>query len=271
MAPGADGTVWAGDIGDNRKRRDDVTVYRVQPRDGEQPGHAVHPDLPRRPARRRDAARPPGDRPALRRVQDGVRRHRLRRAAAAPRRRSSRTGCGPSRTCPGWSRTARSSPTARTCCCAPTAPRPSTPSPASTSSARSSCRPQRQGEGIAVSPRGRVLVSSEGVHADVLRLSLPADLTGPAAPSGTPAGPAPATRPPVSSADTGTSGRSAKDWGWIALVGVGLAGLGYLSVRGARVARCSTTWSMQAVSASTSAGSMAGNIAMRSWLRPSLR
>ncbi len=32
-----------------------------------------------------------------------------------------------------------------------------------------------------------------------------------------------------------------------------------------------TTWSMQAVSASTSAGSTAGNIAIRSWLRPSLR
>ena len=33
----------------------------------------------------------------------------------------------------------------------------------------------------------------------------------------------------------------------------------------------STTWSMQAVSASTSAGSTAGYIAIRSWLRPSLR
>ena len=35
--------------------------------------------------------------------------------------------------------------------------------------------------------------------------------------------------------------------------------------------RRSTTQSMQAVSASTSDGSMAGYIAMRSWLRPSLR
>ena len=34
---------------------------------------------------------------------------------------------------------------------------------------------------------------------------------------------------------------------------------------------CSTTWSMHAVRASTSAGSMAGNMPMRSWLRPSLR
>ena len=38
-----------------------------------------------------------------------------------------------------------------------------------------------------------------------------------------------------------------------------------------RVGSAATTWSMHAVSASTSAGSTAGNIAMRSWLRPSLR
>ncbi len=35
--------------------------------------------------------------------------------------------------------------------------------------------------------------------------------------------------------------------------------------------RRSTTWSMQAVRARTSSGSIAGNIAIRSWLRPSLR
>ena len=33
----------------------------------------------------------------------------------------------------------------------------------------------------------------------------------------------------------------------------------------------STTWSMQAVSASTSSGSTAGNMPTRSWLRPSFR
>ncbi len=42
------------------------------------------------------------------------------------------------------------------------------------------------------------------------------------------------------------------------------------SVRG-RQPRRSTTWSTHAVSARTSAGSTAGNIATRSWLRPSLR
>ena len=29
IAPGADGTVWAADTGDNRENRDDVAVYRV--------------------------------------------------------------------------------------------------------------------------------------------------------------------------------------------------------------------------------------------------
>ena len=40
---------------------------------------------------------------------------------------------------------------------------------------------------------------------------------------------------------------------------------------GARTYSASTTKSMHAVSASTSAGSIAGYIAIRSWLRPSLR
>src|SRR3954454_5926868 len=34
LAPGPDGTVWAADIGDNLRRRDDVAVYRVTPGHG---------------------------------------------------------------------------------------------------------------------------------------------------------------------------------------------------------------------------------------------
>ena len=49
----------------------------------------------------------------------------------------------------------------------------------------------------------------------------------------------------------------------------GRAGRGRRGLPGGQ--RRSTTWSTQAVSASTSAGSIAGNIATRSWLRPSLR
>ena len=43
------------------------------------------------------------------------------------------------------------------------------------------------------------------------------------------------------------------------------------ALRGAHDASLSTTHSMQVVSACTSAGSTAGNIPIRSWLRPSLR
>src|SRR3954453_17123276 len=31
LAPGRGGAIWVGDIGDNRGRRDDVSVYRVTP------------------------------------------------------------------------------------------------------------------------------------------------------------------------------------------------------------------------------------------------
>jgi hypothetical protein len=91
---------------------------------------------------------------------------------------------------------------------------------------------QRQGEGISVSPRGRVLLSSEGVRADVLQVTLPGRLTRPAATaSATPLAPTPAApteqaRPPA---------RTAEDWGWIALVATAVGAVGYLSLRGARL------------------------------------
>ena len=49
LAPGADGTVWAGDIGDNRSSRDDVSVHRMRPLDGPQPASRYrlgYPDGP---------------------------------------------------------------------------------------------------------------------------------------------------------------------------------------------------------------------------------
>ena len=51
LAPGRDGTVWAGDIGDNRQRRDSITAYAVTPRPGRQdrPAEAyelTYPDGP---------------------------------------------------------------------------------------------------------------------------------------------------------------------------------------------------------------------------------
>ena len=49
IAPGAGGTIWAGDIGDNRANRHDIAVYRMAPRDGEHPGTKyplTYPDGP---------------------------------------------------------------------------------------------------------------------------------------------------------------------------------------------------------------------------------
>ncbi|QNN53757.1 hypothetical protein [Nocardioides mesophilus] len=48
LAPGPDGTVWVGDIGDNARRRDSVTVYRVTPGQGDAPSYELtYPDGPR--------------------------------------------------------------------------------------------------------------------------------------------------------------------------------------------------------------------------------
>ena len=235
LAPGADGTVWAGDIGDNPQHRDDVTVHRVEPRDGEHPGTPytltypdgahdaetllVHPrsgrvfvvsksvfggtvyaaprDLSTGSANRlRPFARVAGL------VTDGSffpdGRHVVLRTY----------GTATVYTFPGFE------------------PVGTVELPA-----------QRQGEGISVSPSGRVLVSSEGMRAEVLRVDLPAALTAPtASPSGSPSGPAPSTRPPAPATRSGPPpSRSAEDWGWIALVGVVVAAAGYLTVRGSRV------------------------------------
>jgi hypothetical protein len=90
---------------------------------------------------------------------------------------------------------------------------------------------QKQGEGISVSSSGRVLVSSEGVRADVLEVVLPPALTT-AEPTGTATAPTP---PPLQSTEEEKAPRDAQDWVGIALVAAAVAGLGYLAVRGSRV------------------------------------
>jgi hypothetical protein len=94
---------------------------------------------------------------------------------------------------------------------------------------------QRQGEGIAVGRHGRVLVSSEGLHSDVLQVALPAALTGSAA--GHP------TRAPTPSSRSTTRPAPRKDPAepadkplgvGVVLATAGLAGLSYLVLRGSR-------------------------------------
>ncbi|MGH3445898.1 MAG: hypothetical protein ACRDPB_11030, partial [Nocardioidaceae bacterium] len=93
---------------------------------------------------------------------------------------------------------------------------------------------QRQGEGVAVGAEGEVLLSSEGVHAPVLSITLPASLTastGSARATRSPVGPPPSTRRPSPVAHPHPGGRSAADWGWIAVIAVVLALLGYGATR----------------------------------------
>jgi hypothetical protein len=75
-----------------------------------------------------------------------------------------------------------------------------------------------------------VLVSTEGVHSDVLEVRLPAALTAPTdAPDAAPAVPA------LETTAERSRPRSARDWAGIALTAAAVAGLGYLAVRGSRV------------------------------------
>ena len=90
---------------------------------------------------------------------------------------------------------------------------------------------QRQGEGVSVGVGGRILLSSEGVHAPVLQVSLPADLraavTG-QTPSPTPTTtPSPATSTPAPQASgrpSSTGGGSSPTWLLWSVPGVILLG-----------------------------------------------
>ena len=126
---------------------------------------------------------------------------------------------------------------------------------------------QRQGEGISVSRTGRVLVSSEG---PAQRRARGEPAGGADRARGDPVGRAAWTRRRPTRAHRARD--PARPW----TVSAAGAGPRWSAARWRRAGlpdaqRRSTTWSTQAVSASTSAGSMAGNIATRSWLRPSLR
>jgi hypothetical protein len=232
LAPGAGGTVWAGDIGDNRGRRDDVAAYRVTPGDGDAPRFTLtYPDgahdaetllvqprtgrllvvsksvfggtvyaAPRvlhadgRPNRLHEFARVAGL------VTDGTffpdGKHVLLRTY----------GTASVYTFPGFEPTG----TVR-------------------------LPPQRQGEGISVSRTGRVLVSSEGVRADVLQVRIPRAFTQ-ASTVARSAGPAPSTRPPRHRAvHPAPDPRGMGDYLGIALVAAGIGVLGWLTLRSSRV------------------------------------
>jgi hypothetical protein len=92
---------------------------------------------------------------------------------------------------------------------------------------------QPAGEAISVSRSGRTLLSSEGIHARVLQVRLPARLTSPPTAAATRAPSPPSS--PAPDALRQKPARSARDWTAIGLVSAAVASLGVLALRATRV------------------------------------
>jgi len=234
LAPAPSGDVWVADVGDNFERRDEVWVHRVSPG-----GSAPAPRYGLRyPGGPRDAetllAHPGSGRlfvvsktvfggvvyAAPRRLVEGE-VHRLRPFARVPGLLTDGAFLpdGDHVLLRGYgAATLYTFPTFEVVGSFPL-PR------------------QRQGEGLSVGQDGRVLVSSEGVRAEVLEVELPADLA--AAAEGRPAGSDDATAAPNPSPGADDEGPRAAEreperigasdapWGWWA---AGALGLGALAV-----------------------------------------
>jgi hypothetical protein len=235
IAPGSGGTLWAGDIGDNRRRRDDIAVYRVRPVDGEHPGRRftlTYPDGPHdaetllvepRTQRVFVVSKSPFGGVVYAAPRDPV-------AGGRPNRLRAFARVG------GLVTDGSFLPDGRHVLLRTygTASVYTFPAFALVGTVRLPAQPQ--GEGISVGPGGRVLVSSEGVHADVLQVRLPSSLTAPSArPVGGSSGPRPSTRPPADVADRHPVPRGAGAWVGIGVVAAAIAGVGYLTVRGSRI------------------------------------
>jgi hypothetical protein len=239
IAPGPAGRLWVGDTGDNRRRRDEVKVYRVRPRDGEHPGERfdlTYPDGPH-------------DAEALLVEPRSQRVFVVSKSAfggtvyAAPRDLVA-TG-GPNRMrayaqVRGLVTDGAFFPDGKHVVLRTYGKARVYTFPAFGLVGTVLLPSQPQGEGISVGANGRVLVSTEGVHADVLQVRLPASLTARRPPAGSPSPvPLPSDRAARGSTtepaevSRGPS-RDAWDWAGVGLVAVGIAGLGYLTLAVAR-------------------------------------
>ena len=233
LAPGADGTVWAGDIGDNRADRDSIAVYRVRPVGGEQRA-AAH--LLRYPDGPRDAetllVQPRTQRVFVvsKSVFGGT-------VYVAPKRLT--TGGTPQQMTVfahvgGLVTDGTFLPDGRHVLLRTYTSASVYTFPGFALVGTVRLPEQPQGEGISVSRSGRVLLSTEGVHTPVLQVRLPASLLRGAPPSGQPDATAPSTRAP-SPADRAARPdhrrRDAGAWAGIALVALALAGVAFLASR----------------------------------------
>lgn len=225
LAPGRDGTVWVADIGDNRQNRDDVSVHEVRPLDGGQPTRYLlaYPDGP-------NDAEALLVHPRTNRVFVVTKSVFGGRVYAAPRvlRTDGVNRLVPFAEAPGLVTDGAFFPDGRHLVLRTYGEAVVHTFPGFQPVGSVRLPAQRQGEGISVSGTGRVLVSSEGVRADVLEVTLPPSLTARRPAAGSPSPP-----PPAEVDDTRTEPRDALDWAAIALVGAGLVGLGLLGWRGA--------------------------------------
>ena len=231
LAPGAGGTVWAADIGDNRHDREGVTVYRMRPRDGDHQGRRytlTYPDGPH-------DAETLLVHPRTRRMFVVSKSPFGGTVYVAPRTLAE----GPPNRLRAFARVdglvtdSSFFPDGRHVVLRTYGRASVYAFPAFELLGTVRLPAQPQGEGVAVAPEGRVTLSTEGVHTDVLEVTLPASLTARTGPAGKPEA-APSGRPSDAAAPA-RDPRDARDWAGIALVAAVIAGFGYLSVRGSRV------------------------------------
>ena len=233
IAPGSHGTIWAGDIGDNQARRDDVAVYRVTPgHDGDAPTYPlVYPDGPHN-------AEALLVQPRTQRVFVVTKSAFGGTVFVAPRdlREGRENRLRPFARVAGLVTDGTFYPDGRHVLLRTYGTASVYTFPAFELVGTVTLPAQPQGEGISVSQSGRVLVSSEGAQTDVLQVGLPASLTEPSrSPVASPSGPPPDTKGPAPMPEDARPARSAGEWVVIGLVGLVIGGLGWLTLRGSRL------------------------------------
>jgi hypothetical protein len=233
IAPGRGGVIWAGDIGDNRADRHDVSVYRVTPGgSGAAPRYRLqYPDGPHnaeallvqpRTQRVLVVSKSPFGGTVY--------------AAPLPLREDTENRLRVFAHVAGLVTDGTFFPDGRHVLLRTYGTASVYTFPAFELVGTVTLPAQPQGEGISMSRTGRVLVSSEGADTDVLRVDLPRALSAPG--SGTPpasTGPSPSTGGPPAVPAAPRPKRTLGDWLVSAAVAAVIAGLGYLTLRGSRL------------------------------------